>query len=375
MQISTCDLMSLTKLTPSNCTEMQNVKSLRNVLKNHLSTLKLTAEALRLFLEGNMPDPLVGENACQIRTAIYTHLAQDPKAMQQLAGVAEKVEALIERLSLLEVKRGASLVELLQENEADLQVPSMVCPIVLGHILTISKESALTIKKNGGLPSVSLIEGNKPQKMGGISASVAKVLIKNARQALSEMSIQYLRDEASSLAIEGPCNVITDQNRLHTTPLLPGMKILLESMNARGTPILLKNRIIDPEGSERGVVTLLSRGGERGFQDMQEPLPEDRDCAAMIIEAVSISSKMRTPQELKKEMIAEGLERIILANSAAHPQYGGVSKEIEPPQTEEREALKAVALEKGLCEKNPDLCQIYHIFAGRIGAHVQGGAL
>lgn len=365
------DLMSLTKLTPSNCTEKMSNKKLQNVLKNHLSTMRISLAAIKLFQQGIMPHPLVGENACQIRAAIYTALAGSEQSMRDLAVVEHKLEDLIARISMLNLvgKQEVSLIEVLQENDLDLQVPSIVCPIVLGHILTVSKQSDLSIKKAAGsdLPDVSIIEANDPKKLEGFSPSLAKVLIKNARQSLSELSIQYLRDEAARVGMEGPQDVITDSIKLQTAPLLPGMQILLASMKMHRTAIVLNNRIIDAEGVEKGQVNLLFTPDGRSYQVVKAPQQEELERPAVIIEAVSISNTPRAAEELEAELIEVGIEPIILANCAAHPQFGGMSKNIEPPPSDERSALKVIAVKRGLCQQNPNLCRILHIFAGRVG--------
>jgi hypothetical protein len=371
---TTSDMISLTQLTPSNCIEKHPVKQLQIILKNHLCILQLTSDALRRFQAGIMPDPLVGENACQIRTSLYTRLAKDPIAMTKLEAVALQVDEVRNRLLQVDISKGknSSFMELLEKNGADLQVPSIVCPIVFGHMLTISKKSDLSIKKEGGVPKICLAEEIDPATLQMGSVHAGQAMIKKARQTLSELSITHLQQEAALLRIEGPKDVLIDRCRLSSTPMLPGMQILLSSIKAHRTPIVLKNRMIDAAGIVTGAVILVAQADQRGRLQIVETV--DPNCPAMIIEAACISGKPRTDDALKAEMMAIGIESIILANSAAHPQYGGMSKGIEPPRSEEREALKALAFEKGLCEANPDLCQIFHVFPGKVGAHAPVGA-
>lgn len=360
------ELISLTQLTPSNCIEKMGSKSLQNVLKNHVGTIGLTLAAIQLFQQGSLPDPLVGENACHIRAAQYAALAGDGKIMRELEEVALKLEDVFARCSKLKLggKGEASLIEVLQKNDLDLQIPSIICPIVLGHILTISKQTDLSIKKDAGsdLPKVSLLEGNDPKKLEGFTQKSAKQLIKNARQSLAEASIQYLCNEADLLQMRGPEHVLTDSLGLQTAPLLQAMQILLASMKVHRTTIVLKNRIIDAEAKEKGQVTLLFApdGRERCYQVVK--VPQEEGLPAFVIKAVSISSRSRSPEELEAELIDVGIETIILANAAAHPQYGGKSKNQQPPPSVELTALKELAIKRGLCEQNQDLCRIYHVY-------------
>jgi len=360
--------ISIKDLVPNaeNYAKKVDKKTLQMVLKNHLGVIGLSLAAIRAFVQGDMTDPLVGENACQIRAAYYCAQAADPKKMQALSEICPKLEDLMERISKVKLPdKGETWDEVLKQNDLDPKIPSIVSPILYGHILTISKNSELTIQKK----QLALKEECDPKKLDGVSNGSARELIKHARRSLSAWSVQYLRDEAARLGLEGPQNVLTDNMGLQTAPATPGMKVLLAGMKANGLMIVLKNRIRDEEGSERGQVTLhySPEGNERSYQVIK-PSQEDIGRPAMIIEAVSIST--RTPEELESEMIAEGLEPMLWANFAAHPQYGGGCKLIEPDPYEERERWHEYARQRGLCAANPDLCRMYHIFAGRVGGAI-----
>lgn len=374
--------ISLNELIPAKSNYGQKIdkKSLQTVIRTHIGVIGLTIAAIKSFQQGDIPDPLVGENACQIRAAYYSAQAADASVMSALSEICPKLEGLIERISKVKLPVGkevASMDEIIQENDLDVKVPPAVAPIVFGHILTISKESDLSIRKESeaSLPKLALKEGNDPKKLKGLSTGAARELIKHARRSLSEWSVQYLQDEAERYCMKGPEGILTDSMGLKSAPASPGMEILLTSMKVHRTAIVLKNRIIDSDGNVRGQVTLLCKpdGKNRSYQVVKVPKEEDLNCPGMIIEAVTISSKQRTEEELAAEIIEVGIEPIIYANFAAHPQYGGGCKTVEPPKCEERERWLQVAREKGLCAENPDLCRMYHIYAAPVGKHLSVG--
>ncbi|MBS0629385.1 MAG: hypothetical protein JSS30_04070 [Verrucomicrobia bacterium] len=351
--------ISIKQLVPNSASygENKNKKALQTVIKNHVGVIALSIAAIQAFIRGDMPDPLVGENACQIRAAYYCAQATDSEKMESLKEICPKLEDLMARVSKLKMPEMASVDQVIEENDLDLSLPPVVAPIVFGHILTVSKQSELSIQKK----DLSLKEECDPKKLEAVSNGYARDLIKHSRRSLSAWSVQYLRDEAARLNMPGPENVLTDHMGLQTAPAMPGMKVLCAAMKANGIMIVLKNRIIDEEGKDGGQITL------HYSPDYQvvTPRPQDVGRPAMIIEAVSISS--RAAEQLEKEIIAEGIESIILANFAAHPQYGGSCKLSEPKADGERERWHEIAKRRGLCAANPDLCRMYHIYAGRVG--------
>lgn len=377
------DSISIAQLMPINCTEKMDGKGVKNKLSNYSGLMGLTHTAISAFLNGDLPDPLVGENACQIRAALYTDLAQDQEIVIELKKVCEMLEKNSGPLAKAVVgKTRSSLMDVLGENHLDLCIPqgigSIVCSILFGHILTVTKVSLLTIEK----VEVSLKESNDPKLLKGISTGFAKDLIKESRKSLADRSIKYLRSEAcllpmspkiKSLIAIMETEVLSDPLGLQTAPLLAGMQIILASMKKHHTPIVLKDRMIDVEGIDAGTVSMVFEptGKDGEYEAVENLSAVKKDRAGVIVEAVSISEKPCDNKQLATSIIKIGIETIILANCAAHPQYGGSNKGVEPPQTEEREALKEIALQEGLCDRNPKLCRIYHIY----GRHLAKEAL
>ncbi|HEY5260335.1 MAG TPA: hypothetical protein VIJ46_06775 [Rhabdochlamydiaceae bacterium] len=386
--VKTSDSISLAQLMLKNCEEKMESKAAKGVLTNYRGLMGLARAALSAFLAGDLPDPLVGENACQIRAALYAHIIQDGEMMTDLKKVCaliEKNHGSLEHIKLPEGKARYSVMDVLQSQQLDLCVPlrmsSVIGPILFGHILTVTKLSDLKIEK----AEVSLKESNDPKLLQGLSVGFAKDIIREGRKVLSNCSIQYLRNEVRLLPmssrIETLCthmekDVLSDPLGLQTAPLLPGMEILLASMKSHHTPIVLRDRMIDGEGKEIGKVELLfaPTGKEGKYEAIKDLAGVDRERGAFVIEAVAISDKPPDCKQLASSLVEIGIETIILANSAAHPQYGGANKTVEF-QTAEREALKERALKLGLCASNPELCRIYHIFAGMVSKNLKVEAI
>ncbi len=388
-------LISLAQLVDLNCEEPMESKSIKSQLSNYIGIVGLTHSAVTLFLNGNMPDPLVGENACQIRATMYCHLSDDLASIQELKKLSLMLASSpmvattinVAGIPLPKDKR-SSLSEVLKSAQMDVFIPSemsqILRPILLGHVLTVSKVSVLSINKS----SVSLQESNDSKLLAGLSSSFAKDLIKESRKALSNISISYLRSEASLLPMTQERDilssmmepapkgaVLSDPLGLQTAPLLVGMKILLASMKVHNTAIILKDRLLDTMEQEKGTATLIFEptGQDGSYEVVKDLKGVDKKKPAFIIEAVAITDKSADVDELASSLATIGIEKIILANCAAHPQYGGKNKTVEPPRTDEREDLKDLAMKLGLCDLRPELCRIYHIFSGMIGKELPAG--
>ena len=202
MPAKTSDSVSLAQLMLKNCEEKMESKAAKGVLSNYRGLMGLARAAVSAFLAGDLPDPLVGENACQIRAALYAHIIQDGEMMTDLKKVCaliEKNHGELEHIKLPEGKARYSVMDVLQSQQLDLCVPlrmsSVIGPILFGHILTVTKLSDLKIEK----AEVSLKESNDPKLLQGLSVGFAKDIIREGRKVLSNCSIQYLRNEVRLL--------------------------------------------------------------------------------------------------------------------------------------------------------------------------------
>jgi hypothetical protein len=382
MSIIQNDSISLAQLMLVNCTEKMADKAVKTLLSNYSGLMGYTQVALRAFLMGDLPDPLVGENACQIRAVLYSHLSQDHEIVPEIEKVCEMIEKNSGPLAKVVVgKTRLSLMDVLEANQLNICVPnrisSTVCSILYGHILTVTKTSILSIKDI----DVSLMESNDIKLLAGVTKTFARDLIKESRRSLASYSINYLRSEVRSLPMSPKTehlievmerDVLSDPLGLQTAPLLPGMQILLASMKRRNISIVLRDHMRDRSNKEmRTVVLLFNPTGQDGRYEAVENLGAvNKDQSGFVVEAVAISDESRDNKQLASSLITVGIETIILANCAAHPQYGGGNKGVEPLLTEERECLKERAVKQGLCATNPELCRIYHIFAGLLSKHL-----
>lgn len=372
-------------------------KALQNRLDNYKGVVILAKEAIESYLKGVYPDPLVGENACQIRAVLYCQLAQDPTSIKDLTETVCKLDKMIgegkDKGTLDSIKlpkKKQSLSEVLEENKADIDIPETlkdkICWILYGHILTVTKDSKIDIDKN----SLSLIEALDYKKLPSkVSSSFSKQLIKDSRKKISALSIEYLKKELESLPADDMTSnlltvvkeqVLVDDLEIQTVPMLPATMILLQALKAHNISIILRNRVIE-NGNEKDAKSIRilysPTGKDKQYEVVKDLSSIDKARPVVVLEAVSLTDKPSDLKTIEASIHKIGVETILLAACAAHNQYGGTHKSMVPTPIKEideiRTSLTDLANKEGLSKENSEVCRIYHIYAGTIGSHLIGG--
>jgi hypothetical protein len=175
------------------------------VLKSYAVVIEVALETITRVQAGNIPDPTVGENACQLRAAFYTQILNADHFDQTLEEAKTALEAAWQNLKAVSPpgkKEQCSLDAFLQSNDAHASLDERVQMLVLGRILektrgpqrSFSKDSAL----GGVQPLETIVEKDELQK-AGLTKKAAQNLEKYAKKTLAHYSVSVVQEWAKGL--------------------------------------------------------------------------------------------------------------------------------------------------------------------------------
>lgn len=368
------------------------------------SILALAQEALEAFknLQLNHFDPLVGDNACQLRAYMFIKLINEPSFREELFRTLDVIR---EVKSVLDVQRDLQMkkpmVQILEEKKAlkattldqylsDLglnkPIARLASLVTYSYFLTITKSSDVQFEIDETVSKLRVvIRENADKNISkirpdlGITSKSDKKLKMIAKKALSQLSVSFIQEEAHRVDTkDGLLNKLSneyvkiDEYGMQHSPCLAGMKVLLHNALSDQTFIFLKiQRINEDTGLEIDQCNLLYRPNTTRCRyelvlSSEKDLPAN---ACYVIRAVSIRPENETLPKIDfiKDLEAKNLTDFIIAFCACHPPYGGALKDCELPYPdEERKQLQQIALEEGFCQENPQRCSLLHVYAGRI---------
>lgn len=229
--------------------------SLRAGLKEYRLLLAATNQAMNLLQSGDLEfDAVVGENACEIRTAkiamtIAKYLSSAKSIQVQVEKSNRKIETLSKSLETL-MKKGISLQTLLLEEEIDVPLTSDELFLMESFLLSIAK----TVKPSKASSPLCRNDAADPKKLKqfeqNVSASFLDNLVRKARQLLSAASVIFVREQAQLLGdrqLEKMCSeefTIT-YNSWPCIPMFWTYKTLLLAAQKASIPIVICAKFLD----------------------------------------------------------------------------------------------------------------------------------
>ncbi len=224
--------------------------NLRTALKEYRLLLIATEQTMGALQRGEIDrfDPVVGENACQIRTVKIAKIAtrcleEAESVLLDTVRVKQKVEDLSSSLPQL-MKSGISLGELLQREGLDLSLSMDQLFLIESYLLSIVQvvkdpKSSIPLCINGVANSKKLKELES-----SISNSFAESLLRRARQLIATASVEFVREEALSLGDPQLIRMTSEEftiryNGWPCIPMLWTYKTLLLAAQNQNIPIIL----------------------------------------------------------------------------------------------------------------------------------------
>lgn len=338
------------------------------VAKCYLSNAKLTCDAI---LKGRLTslDPIVGENACQIRAlaAISAHVDADLK--KELIVLCERLNQLvistvklIDTLGTLKTRPSfnadGGLLEQLDSLGLSLSVSEKIDYLLRSHLLTVGKYFYMNSKgqERSGIDCQKMKDKLKTK----LGRDLLEKMVGIAQEKIALDSVRFLQMQAAGTTLEtrvanGAIRVIKPNNlELHSSCALYNLKVVMLRASEMQIPILIK---------EHGVKNPMGI-----YFRANEPLVEElkKDQAILVIECFF-------PENSSKEAIVEGilqhgLLELVLANVACTPQYSADDEISHLEQESQEEILKYRALGKDLgCQTaSPAVFSIAHVHAATV---------
>ena len=305
-------------------------------LKEYLFLLIAAEQALASFQLGKLTDfdALVGENACQIRAVKLALIVRENKLdtdslLSKIATSKKTVEEHIGN-SLSNIKKGSVSLKCIFEKdliEVDMHY----------HGFFLLKAYLLTIVKDFDDSSKNKLLGNdftstrKLQSLYQISTMFAEKLIKRLRQKLSEHSANFVKQIAYDGNIDSLENgelvfhdFFAESNGLTYIPCYWNMAILVQKVLNENIPIVL---LVDQKAKDKGYDVVrrekfVFETNAKGCREIDESL-----LSANQPVIVFYGSSCKNAEEFldlvswRKDILKHSPIDLILACSAAHPQY------------------------------------------------------
>lgn len=384
-------------LDQSGITEMSN-QALGSFLENYQKTIVVGLKGIETFKKGRIPDPSVGENACQIRATMLSEfinsedfLSTVEKTQATFEGILAKIDEVKrhvkERSGKKTRKKGEpsetpvkpTLEAFLKEEGIEASIDQRVSLWIAAYFLTLCRESEVGFAKIDG--RVKLWENIKDipgLKNEGFGRNHVATIEKAAKKYLSEASVTYLQHKAQEIAPEeegkrlfgmvSGKHVKKTKLSLSTAPCFSGAEILLASAIQQKTPLVVRVAKLNPETAmkEGEEIFFFKSDGSTYQLSVPEEIADKK--AAIFCDAVSVADPILSREELEKEFTGKGIKEIILAFMATHPSYGGDLKTLPPPP-EESDRLKAYAEkahEWGICPDNQRVCCLFHMYSSSL---------
>lgn len=361
--------------------------SSQTVLENFETVIKVTLEALKAAIDQKtfLFDPLVGENACQIRTAMFVLLFNDKNHVKALKKAYEKIAKIypilkkkIQKQALLpsKVLKKIYLNSFLDQEGLNIQIPKLVHLILHSYLLTITKTSVFSLVRNPKthLLETSLIEDNLQKALfvirpNSISRKASESFYKNARKIVSELSTRFILENADIIApgfdkVLMEHYLITDERGLEQLPCYYSMKVIwCLALKTSSSIVLNLQRIEQQTGQTIDYLSFLfvPDPSKSCFVLEQDFSHLKRGQVYFKIDAVSIGPKV-SQESFIQEFSRKDFLEWILAFAGAHPQYGGMENKREIPDNKEIQIKKEQAIKEGFCRENPITCQPWHIY-------------
>ncbi len=347
-------------------------------LKKYLSFLMMAQEALDKFEKRIMHffDPLVGENACQVRAAMFAEMINKEgmdehliSTQKHLADHADKMKDLLAHLNIKSLNVD-TFKSFLEKNNAFIEISVEISVIISSFILS---ETRIVEYKPVDFGIPCRYESNPHKifaKRKGLSLGFAFDIIKIAQAKLSEFSVNYVQRLALQLPLSQEERTASrqvfgdfvkiDERQRKFTAFFPTLGLILKELHRSGIPVILKvKQYVKGQSHPYGMVSLVF--GNQGKDDYCSLTPYEGLCkkGAMFIHTISITERGQSAKELEEKILRHNITDLILSAAADHPAYG-FDKKLRP-EDPLCDKYRDLAHEWGTCRSNPSLFMVEHI--------------
>lgn len=324
-------------------------------------------------------DPLVGENACQIRAVrlalILSHCLLD---LDSLLGRTLQAKVIIEnvlsRLSTLNHKK-TSLKTFLEQEFVNIRLTADEFFLVKSYILTRTKVSN-PFDSNKPLVKNERTDEKKIKDISAVGSMFASNFISFLREKLSKSSVAFVRKLSKQLYSGSHIDKVLEDfsvthRGLQCLPCYWATRVLLDHALQHRIPIVLsvQQKAKDLDYKEIQKVTLFFQATSEGYQ-VTERASLDPLAPALVLLGNSCRELALLPDKEQwiQELLEYGPVDLVLAYAAAHRQYPDESKDYLVTELNDQgyQDYKMKANEWGCSLENPARFFLSHAFCDKI---------
>ena len=324
-------------------------------------------------------DPLVGENACQIRAVKVALIAMEraiepEKRREEIGQVLARLEEL-EGSAMMLVKSEVSLGDFLEKG-LEIQFTDDEMYLIQSYLLTRAKVSKpFTLEKP--ILSNDITQSVKIKEIGSVGSIFAKYLVKNLRERLAVDSVRAVQmfNETSSDSSEFLGEAyLGEHNGLQCLPYYWMTQAVMKKAIEARVPIVMQatQKVKDQDYRVVEKVTLCfcpigNQYKEVSIDTLDPNLPAIYLSGTTCRNAVDLLSREQWIEELTEHCPID----VVLAYAAAHRQYPESVQGLFLLNLRDAnyESHKQKADAWGCCLMNPARFFLSHAFCDRVGNH------
>lgn len=323
-------------------------------------------------------DPLVGENACQIRAVKVALVAMERviKPGERLREIGKALAKLgeLEGSSAMWVAGKRSLRDFL-ENGLEVQFTHDELYLIQCYVLSLVKTINPFDEVNTLVINAST-DTKKIKEISPVGSAFAHMIVRHLRVRLAQNSALFVQELALELGHELPKQLVIEHlSALQCLPCLPYYwmtRILIKQVIDAKIPIVMhaEKKAQDLNFQVIEKTTLYFQATESGYKRV--PLEAlDLEMPAVILLGATCRDLKEFPEHDRwiTELSEYCPTDLILAHAAAHRQYPDVSKEnlLRDFEVENYDYHRAKSLDWGCALKNPSRYFLIHVFCDKVG--------
>lgn len=366
----------LTDLFPYDFNEKTKAK-LKGALQEYQMLLIASLEAINALdiCDLHKFDPLVGENACQVR-AVWIAIIASKKLINirdlthQIIHIKDKICALLEEKTIAKLMlKQISLGELFISEKLFIPLSTEEIFLIRCFLLAETKITPLGEKSIDCIYSKEKCDPKKLKRFGDISFSFADNLVSKLRRAIAIHSVQFVRERASASQDPHLMKMLSDEytinhnNYLLCTPMFWTYKSVLAIAKNGNIPLMIHTQFLNQEEKHDYFF----------YEGIQKELSEiDHDKIAWIVQGL-VQLNFPSKSCWKDKFLKFPIEKVILAGAADHRQYPCQERDasIHLLQDREFESYRSFAKTEGFCADNPTTFLIQHVYPSKIKNFLQ----
>lgn len=356
---------------------------LKDGLKEYILLLTALEHAMKSLQTGSLKDfdPLVGENACQIR-ALKLALIIDkfPIQIEELLNKTyhsrEKSYALYNSISKTN-RNNLSLKDIIDNEKIEIELTHNEFFLVKCFLLTKVK-TVKPFKIDSPLVKNEYTDTKKIKEIGNVGSMFADNLVKILREKVATSSVAFVQQLANSFPFqEGIIQMVSSKysikhKGLECLPCFWTTWILMQQAQINKTPIALKvqQRAKDRNYEVIHEITIFFKASSDGYVETDYSA-FDYNSAALVLFGSSCRESNAFPDKevWRQELLECNPIDLILAYAATHRQYPDETKNhlIFDIQDKNYDYYKQKAQEWGCCLENPSRFFLAHAYCEKIG--------